>query len=234
MMLTTAVEWGLLLLAVYLVVGAVFSVFLHLRGLRQIDPGTAGAGWFFRLIVTPGLVALWPLMLRRFAHARRNKGNGGAPADAAALRRRHRRLSTGLGIFVPVLALAGLIARPSAPQPEPAAREIVPEPPPLAELLLRDEAPFGELPIAIAIRASGEALQLELDIARDLELPGLLAFWAPATDSARASFLGAVWGPGTRRYPLPVDAAAGGSVTLLSTGHRERIASWSHPPLAGR
>jgi hypothetical protein len=40
-------------------------VFLGL-GLTRIDHGAKGAGLGFRLLILPGLIALWPLMLIRW------------------------------------------------------------------------------------------------------------------------------------------------------------------------
>jgi hypothetical protein len=52
--------------AVYAAAGLVFAlVFLGL-GLTRIDDGAKGAGLAFRLLILPGLIALWPLMLVRW------------------------------------------------------------------------------------------------------------------------------------------------------------------------
>ena len=36
------------------------------RGVERIDPAAKGASRGFRLIIVPGAVALWPLLLRRW------------------------------------------------------------------------------------------------------------------------------------------------------------------------
>lgn len=52
--------------AIYAGAGTVFAlVFLGL-GLTRIDHGAKGAGLGFRLLILPGLIALWPLMLIRW------------------------------------------------------------------------------------------------------------------------------------------------------------------------
>ena len=53
----------LLLIGAYAAAGLLCAVWLHWSGLRRIDPGVEGAGLFFRLLITPGMIALWPLLL---------------------------------------------------------------------------------------------------------------------------------------------------------------------------
>lgn len=57
------VLWGL---AVYAAVGAAFALLFLLAGLNRIDNGAKGSGLVFRLLILPGLIALWPLMLIRW------------------------------------------------------------------------------------------------------------------------------------------------------------------------
>lgn len=52
--------------ALYVLAGSVFAAAFVARGVQRIDPGAVGAGWRFRLIIAPGVVALWPLLLRRW------------------------------------------------------------------------------------------------------------------------------------------------------------------------
>ncbi len=53
-------------LALYAAIGAVFAVAYLTVGAGRLDPAARGAGFAFRLMVLPGLVALWPLMLVRW------------------------------------------------------------------------------------------------------------------------------------------------------------------------
>lgn len=57
--------WSALLLGVYVTVGVVYALHAHWKGLDPSDPDVVGGSWGFRAVVTPGLVALWPLLLRR-------------------------------------------------------------------------------------------------------------------------------------------------------------------------
>ena len=56
----------LILLGVYLVAGIVFAVSFVLFGVKIIDSRAASASWGFRLVIVPGSMALWPLLLRRW------------------------------------------------------------------------------------------------------------------------------------------------------------------------
>jgi len=48
----------------YLAAGVVFAGPFLLLGAGRIDPDAAGGSWGFRLLVLPGVVVLWPLLLR--------------------------------------------------------------------------------------------------------------------------------------------------------------------------
>lgn len=53
----------------WLVVGMVFAAPFLAVGIERIDPATRGAGLGFRLIVLPGVVLLWPVLLWRWIFA---------------------------------------------------------------------------------------------------------------------------------------------------------------------
>jgi membrane protein implicated in regulation of membrane protease activity len=74
------------LAAAYLACGVVFAIPFLARGAAAIDPGAREGSWGFRLIVLPGVVALWPVLLRRWL-ARR----GEPPIESNA----HRRAAQG-------------------------------------------------------------------------------------------------------------------------------------------
>jgi hypothetical protein len=54
------------LVAAYAAVGVIFSIFLLLVGATRIDNGVKNAGFGFRILILPGLIALWPLLLIRW------------------------------------------------------------------------------------------------------------------------------------------------------------------------
>jgi len=50
-------------LGIYLVAGIAFAVPFALRGAGAIDPAAEGGTRGFRVLIFPGVVALWPFML---------------------------------------------------------------------------------------------------------------------------------------------------------------------------
>ena len=56
----------LLLLGIYLATGLLFALVFVVLGVRQIDPHAAPDSWGFRLLIIPGTMAFWPLLLRRW------------------------------------------------------------------------------------------------------------------------------------------------------------------------
>ncbi len=52
--------------SVYAASGLLFAVPFVLVGVNRIDPHAAHASWGFRLLIIPGTVAFWPLLLRRW------------------------------------------------------------------------------------------------------------------------------------------------------------------------
>lgn len=69
------------LVAIYLTLGALLLPWWHTRGLRRLDATAAKGPWGFRLLISPGLVALWPWLLRRGL-----RGNGHPPVERNAHR----------------------------------------------------------------------------------------------------------------------------------------------------
>jgi hypothetical protein len=54
------------LAGVYLAIGACFAVAFALRGAAAVEPAARDATWGFRLLVLPGALTLWPLLLSRW------------------------------------------------------------------------------------------------------------------------------------------------------------------------
>jgi hypothetical protein len=57
----------LILLGLYLACGLVFAIPFVLVGVRRIDPHAKHGSWGFLLLIVPGTMALWPLLLQRWA-----------------------------------------------------------------------------------------------------------------------------------------------------------------------
>jgi len=69
-MSATIAEGLLFALAAYAAVGSILAVPLLAFGLGRIDPAAKAAPWTFRALVFPGVVALWPFLVRRWVLAR--------------------------------------------------------------------------------------------------------------------------------------------------------------------
>lgn len=52
-------------LEIYLGLGLVFALWFALSGARRLDPTAASGSWGFRVLLLPGSVLLWPLLLPR-------------------------------------------------------------------------------------------------------------------------------------------------------------------------
>ncbi|MEO8505883.1 MAG: hypothetical protein ABI609_18450 [Acidobacteriota bacterium] len=63
-------QWLLAAAAVYGLLGLLFAVPFVWRGVDRIDSSAHGAGWGFRIVVVPGVILLWPLLLERWQRAR--------------------------------------------------------------------------------------------------------------------------------------------------------------------
>ena len=74
--------WVVRGLGLYLLAGLVVGLPLVARGLARVDGAAERATVGFRLIVLPGVVALWPLLLRRWL-----AGTGAPPVEQNAHRR---------------------------------------------------------------------------------------------------------------------------------------------------
>jgi membrane protein implicated in regulation of membrane protease activity len=77
----------LILLGIYLACGFLFAIPFVFIGVKKIDPHAARGSWGFRLLIFPGVVAFWPLLLRRWL-----KGISAPPEERNA----HREATKGI------------------------------------------------------------------------------------------------------------------------------------------
>ena len=73
------------LMTTYAVAGTAFAIPFAIRGVARIDPLGAAAPWSFRLLIVPGTIVFWPLLLMRWA-----AGSIAPPVETNAHRRRAR------------------------------------------------------------------------------------------------------------------------------------------------
>jgi hypothetical protein len=69
-----AAQWMVTLFAIYMLAGVAFAAAFVTVGIARVDPVATHAPWGFRLMVMPGVAALWPLLLARWVQARRGAG----------------------------------------------------------------------------------------------------------------------------------------------------------------
>jgi hypothetical protein len=117
--MTEFVRACLLVMAAYGALGLLFALPFHWRGLPALDAGAHGAGLGFRLLITPGVVALWPLLALRWARARQGGsflGGQEAPVSPRRLRATHAHAWKALAVLVPMVVGAALWWRPAEAQ----------------------------------------------------------------------------------------------------------------------
>ena len=70
-MYMSIVQITLLIAGAYVVTGAVFASAFVTLGVSRLDHAASGAPWSFRVLIWPGVAALWPVMLSKWLAARR-------------------------------------------------------------------------------------------------------------------------------------------------------------------
>jgi len=53
------------ILGVYVLIGLLFAIYFFLKGARQLDGLIADSSWKVRLLLVPGAIGLWPILLRK-------------------------------------------------------------------------------------------------------------------------------------------------------------------------
>jgi hypothetical protein len=62
------------LLIAYPMIGCLFAIAFVAVGIQRVDPLANGSGLGFRVLVLPGVAALWPWFLYRWVRSLRYKG----------------------------------------------------------------------------------------------------------------------------------------------------------------
>ncbi len=60
------VEILVYLFFLYLLIGLLFGLWFVFKGVHKVDRGMASAKWSMRLLLLPGSIGLWPVMLRKY------------------------------------------------------------------------------------------------------------------------------------------------------------------------
>ena len=72
------VEIILTLVAVYLLLGVLFVIPFLMKGLSKIDEGVNGSTIGFKIIIIPGVIVFWPVLLKSWV---KNLKHGGTKAQ---------------------------------------------------------------------------------------------------------------------------------------------------------
>lgn len=109
-----AVRVLLAVLGIYGLLGIILFVPFHRFALPAIDESARGASWGFKILVSPGLIALWPVILAKWRTARRGgnpHGSPDAPVSSLGIRRGQSLLVKLIAIIIPLLAAAVVVGR---------------------------------------------------------------------------------------------------------------------------
>lgn len=227
------VQLVLIIVGLYLVIGVVASVALHMRGLSKIDHGVKGTSVWFRLIITPGLIVFWPLMLSKWSKAGEleNFPEPEKSHSIRGLRSRHGLQVQLLAVLIPVLAGLSLMLRPAEPVNQSFPKELASLP------VVTKQYPdlFKGFDVQTTLRSDRYRwnYQIELVVGESLPLEQPVLYWMPSrlhnerdTDPSVAvasQFIGFIQAPGTNRFPVSATLqAAEGNWVILS--HQEFIA----------
>ena len=65
----------LIIVAIYLACGFVFMIPFIIKGVDVIDEGAHGSSIGFRIIIIPGAIVFWVVLLRKWLKAKKNIGS---------------------------------------------------------------------------------------------------------------------------------------------------------------
>jgi hypothetical protein len=60
---------------IYVLLGLLFAILFVIKGVNKVDEGAHGGSIGFRLIIIPGVMAFWPLLLQKWLRAVKHKGH---------------------------------------------------------------------------------------------------------------------------------------------------------------
>lgn len=101
----------------YVACGLLVAAVFLTRWCKSFDPSAAEGTWGFRLLIVPGIVALWPVVLAKVRAIHRGRsaaGDAERPVAAETLRRNHYRSIVALAIVGTLIFIIALMWR--APQ----------------------------------------------------------------------------------------------------------------------
>lgn len=100
--------------AVYAGCGLLVAVLFLARWCKAFDPSATAGSWGFRVLIVPGIIALWPVILAKVWTVRRGgsaQGPAETPVRQETLRRNHGLAFIALAVIGPLLFAVALIWR---------------------------------------------------------------------------------------------------------------------------
>ena len=74
--MTMIIDIILIVVGIYLFCGLLFAIPFVIKGVTAIDPdGAHGTKWGFRLIIIPGTMVFWPVLLKKWMTTNKTKSN---------------------------------------------------------------------------------------------------------------------------------------------------------------
>ncbi len=211
----------------YAIAGLAFAIPFVTSWAARLDPKARDGSFGFRLVILPGTVAFWPVLVPKLLRAGQSSialPDPARPVAPPVQRLIHGVAIVALSVVLPLVCGVALFTRPG--EQLPLARGLHPAPLPTV-VPLEGRAPDG-LGISVALRTDGTRDQVELDVARSLEEPIVALFWShqPTSSSAMADgiFLGSVWGPAKLLFDLPPEIrGAPGVLTFVALAGEQRV-----------
>lgn len=66
----------MIIVGIYLLLGLLFAIPFVIKGVTKIDPdGAHGTQWGFRIIIIPGTIVFWPILLLKWVKSVKTKSN---------------------------------------------------------------------------------------------------------------------------------------------------------------
>ncbi|MFT6827114.1 MAG: hypothetical protein ACI9Z3_000405 [Roseivirga sp.] len=63
---------GLIIIALYIVSGLLFALPFLIKGIHRLDEGVKKSSVFMMILILPGTVALWPLLLSKWRKTKKS------------------------------------------------------------------------------------------------------------------------------------------------------------------
>lgn len=190
----------LIVAAVYLIAGLLFAIPFVVSGVNKIDEGAHGSSIGFRIIIIPGVIVFWPVLLKKWMRYGRQKE--GAPKYSFAikpLRKKHLLAWQILALLLPLLIIAAVAVRPSFPKEkllQPATGEALP-------LILRKADKENYF---VSIRSNSDTTQLQLEWINKKTLlyptATIYADTANTNDISKAELIGRIEARGVYHFTL--------------------------------